>query len=98
MKSIKLNKHVLEWTRKINKMNESCSNGTKPRTFKAMLRSWYFWKPVSAVLIGAVAGFLYYNFIGCSTGSCAITSNPYSSILIGGMMGLFIVNSPCKTC
>ncbi len=39
------------------------------------------------VAIGAVAGYLYWKFIGCSTGSCAITSNPLNSTLYGAAMG-----------
>ncbi len=39
-----------------------------------------------AIPVGAVAGYLYYHFVGCS-GSCMISSNPYISILYGGLMG-----------
>ena len=35
-------------------------------------------------------GFLYYKFIGCSSGSCPITSNPMNSTLYGAVMGLLI--------
>ena len=62
---------------------------------KEFLKSWKFWKPFLAVVVGGVAGFLYYHFIGCNSGSCAITGNPYMSVLWGGMLGLFITNSPC---
>ena len=55
-----------------------------------------FRKPVLGIAIGAAAGFLYYYFIGCSSGSCPITSNPYMSILWGGLLGLFITSSPCS--
>lgn len=79
-------------------MKETCETETKPKTFNELIHSWYFWKPVSAVLLGGIAGFLYYYFIGCASGTCAITSNPFSSVLFGGVMGLFIVNRPCKTC
>ena len=36
---------------------------------------------------GVLAGFLYYRFIGCSTGSCSITSNPFKSMAYMGVMG-----------
>ena len=79
-------------------MSESCKTDTKPKTFKELIRSSYFWKPASGVLIGGTLGFLYYYFVGCTSGSCAITSSPISSIIMGGVLGLFITNSPCKTC
>ena len=30
----------------------------------------------TGIIIGAVAGYLYYHFVGCSSGTCAITSKP----------------------
>jgi phage shock protein E len=44
-------------------------------------------KKIYPVLIGAVAGFLYYSFIGCVTGTCAITSNPWTSTIVGALLG-----------
>ena len=40
--------------------------------------------------IGGVLGFLYYRFVGCSTGSCPLTSNPYASTLYGIVLGALI--------
>lgn len=37
--------------------------------------------------LGIIAGFLYWKFIGCETGHCAITSRPLNSSLYGGLMG-----------
>ena len=39
------------------------------------------------VVIGAVAGYAYYHFIGCATRTCPITGNPYVSTMYGGLMG-----------
>jgi hypothetical protein len=38
-------------------------------------------------LIGALAGFLYWKYVGCLTGSCAITSSPFRSTVYFGIMG-----------
>ena len=79
-------------------MKESCDNEISPKNFDELIRSSYFWKPAAGLIAGGIAGFLYYYFVGCATGSCAITSNPFTSVLFGGVMGLFIVNRPFKTC
>ena len=39
------------------------------------------------VMIGMIAGYLYYRFIGCSSGTCLITSKPVNATLYGGLMG-----------
>lgn len=44
-------------------------------------------KRVLPVIIGAIAGYLYYYFIGCTTGSCPIQSNPYISTGYGALIG-----------
>jgi hypothetical protein len=43
-------------------------------------------------LIGALAGYLYYYFVGCASGTCAITSKPLNSALYGAMMGALLLN------
>jgi predicted MFS family arabinose efflux permease len=78
-------------------MENNCEAKQKPKTVKEFFTSWHFWKPFLATFIGALAGFLYYYYIGCSSGTCAITSNPYMSIIMGGLLGLFVVNSPCSS-
>lgn len=45
------------------------------------------WISILGIGIGAIAGFLYWKFIGCSSGHCAITSKPLNSSLYGSMMG-----------
>ncbi len=39
------------------------------------------------VVGGALLGYAYYRFVGCRTGACAITANPYISTLYGAVMG-----------
>jgi len=47
----------------------------------------YLWVVGAFTLIGVVGGYAYYALIGCSTGGCAITSNPYMSMAYGGLLG-----------
>jgi len=44
------------------------------------------------VLAGFVIGYLYYHFVGCNSGTCAITSKPLNSTLYGGLMGGLLLN------
>ena len=43
-------------------------------------------------IVGLLAGYLYYQEIGCLSGSCAITSKPLNSTLYGGLMGGLLFN------
>lgn len=36
---------------------------------------------------GAAAGFAYHKLVGCRTGACPITANPYLSAAYGAVMG-----------
>lgn len=42
---------------------------------------------LAGAILGAIAGYAYYYFVGCASGTCAITSNPINSSLYGAFMG-----------
>ena len=42
-------------------------------------------------VIGAVAGYFYWQQVGCASGTCAITSKPLNSTLYGAMMGALLL-------
>ena len=44
------------------------------------------------IIVGLIAGYAYYHFVGCSSGTCAITSKPLNSTLYGGLMGGLLFN------
>jgi uncharacterized membrane protein YeaQ/YmgE (transglycosylase-associated protein family) len=46
----------------------------------------YKWMLIG-VIAGAVAGYTYYHFVGCASGTCPITSRPLNSTAYGAMMG-----------
>lgn len=47
---------------------------------------------IIGILIGALVGYAYYHFVGCTSGTCAITSNPLNSTLYGAVMGGLLFN------
>jgi hypothetical protein len=42
---------------------------------------------VAGIIVGALGGFLYWQQIGCTTGTCAITSKWHNSTAYGALMG-----------
>ena len=45
---------------------------------------------VIGAVVGAVSGYAVYRFIGCSSGTCPITSNPWISTLYGAVAGVLM--------
>ncbi len=45
------------------------------------------------IILGATAGYMYWYFIGCVSGTCPITSSPVNSTLYGSVMGGLLVNT-----
>ena len=64
---------------------------------KSLLMKYKF--GVVGILVGGILGYAYYHFIGCSTGTCAITSKPFNSTAYGMVMGylMFSVFQKSKT-
>jgi C4-dicarboxylate transporter len=44
------------------------------------------------IVIGALAGYAYYFYVGCASGTCAITSKPLNSTVYGALMCGLIFN------
>ena len=47
-----------------------------------------YWRTALFTLVGAGVGFVYWRFIGCTSGTCPITANWTSSTVMGGLIGL----------
>jgi hypothetical protein len=43
--------------------------------------------------IGAFGGFLYWKYVGCLTGTCAITANSFRSTIYFAVFGGLIIGS-----
>ncbi len=46
--------------------------------------------------LGVLGGYLYYKFVGCQNG-CAITSNPYLSMLWGAAIGYLLSDTVAQS-
>lgn len=44
------------------------------------------------IVIGLISGYTYYHFVGCASGTCAITSKSLNSSLYGGLLGGLLFN------
>jgi hypothetical protein len=42
---------------------------------------------IAGVIIGAIGGYLYWQQIGCNSGTCMITSKWHNSTAYGALMG-----------
>ena len=50
------------------------------------------WRSVMGGVVGAVVGLLMYRFVGCRTGACPLTGNPYVAMVIWGVMGFLVAS------
>jgi hypothetical protein len=48
---------------------------------------------IIGILVGAGLGFGWYKLVGCSTGTCPLTSNPVISTIYGAVLGVLIASS-----
>lgn len=71
--------------------NEQLSDRGKQRFSPRRLAPRKYFTVIAAfVILGVFGGYAYYALIGCSTGGCAITSNPYMSMAWGGLLGYLL--------
>jgi len=56
------------------------------------MKNWFVQNKlyVAGGIVGALAGFLYWKYVGCLTGTCAITSSPLRSTLYFALMGALL--------
>jgi len=48
---------------------------------------------IIGAVVGGVLGFGWYKLVGCSTGACPLTSNPYVTIIYGMVLGAVVAGS-----
>ena len=50
-------------------------------------------RPLIGGLIGAAVGFAMYKIVGCKTGACPMTANPWIAMAIFGFIGATAASS-----
>lgn len=57
-----------------------------------MMKNWMNSKkvPLLVTVLGAILGYLYWNYVGCASGTCAITSVWWRSTIYGAIMGYLL--------
>ena len=63
---------------------------------KEQLKKWR--RPILFTVGGALVGLAYYALVGCPTGTCAITSNPFNTMVYMGLIGLLLSGSFGSCC
>lgn len=59
-----------------------------------MGRVWMSYRnTIIGLTAGVIGGYMYYRFVGCDSGGCAITSNPINSMAYFGFLGALTGNS-----
>lgn len=71
-----------------NKLDNNPDN-KKKIPFRIPARQ-YLYVVAGFTILGVAGGYAYHYFIGCNTGGCAITSNPYMSMVWGGLLGYLL--------
>ena len=56
------------------------------------MKTWVFNNKLYFIgaAVGAVAGYFYWRFVGCSSGTCAISSKPLNSTLYFAVLGALV--------
>jgi hypothetical protein len=59
------------------------------------MKKWMFQNKgyVIGAVLGGLAGFLYWKYVGCLTGTCAISSQPLNSTLYFALLGAVLLGS-----
>ena len=52
-----------------------------------------FMRIAIGALVGVVIGYAIYRIVGCRTGACPLTANPYVAMIVYGLFGAIVMGS-----
>ena len=52
---------------------------------------------IAGAIAGGLAGYFYWQQVGCISGTCSITSKPWNSTLYGALLGALVFGMFKKT-
>lgn len=73
-------------------MENQENNGPEKNKFQEFLKKSFQIKHIIGLVAGTIGGYLYYYFVGCQSGSCALKSNPFYNIFLGLLIGYLIAD------
>jgi hypothetical protein len=47
----------------------------------------------AGMVLGGLSGYFYWKYVGCLTGTCAITSKPFNSVVYFALLGALLLGS-----
>jgi hypothetical protein len=76
----------------MKKVKRECIKNIRVMDFKEKSRKFLLkhWLRITGVAVGVLGGYLYYYYVGCVSGTCPITSNPYRMMLYGALVGYLL--------
>lgn len=56
------------------------------------MKTWYQknYLPIIGIFVGAIAGYFYWKEVGCTSGTCMISSKPLNSTLYFAVLGFLV--------
>ncbi|MFO8001607.1 MAG: hypothetical protein R6U46_10205 [Marinilabilia sp.] len=68
---------------------------SKNQGIKGLMQSKHFRVSAISIVIGAVAGFVYFYFTSGQHMDNLVFGDFIGNVLLGGFLGFFLTNSPC---
>jgi hypothetical protein len=73
-------------------MENTENKGSEKKGFAERFKDSFQLRHIIGLVTGGIGGFLYYYFVGCQSGTCALKSNPFYNIVLGLLLGYLIAD------